>query len=45
MAEAAFTAARAEVSATLKLAVDAEPDDLLAADGYIFCVPESVRCP
>ena len=42
MAEAAFAAARAEVGSTLKLAVDAEPGDLLAADGYIFCAPENL---
>jgi len=42
MAEAALTAARKEVNATLKLATDAEPDDLLEADGYIFCAPENL---
>ncbi len=42
MAEAALTAARKEVNTTLKLAADAEPDDLLEADGYIFCAPENL---
>ena len=42
MAEAAFAAAREEVSSTLKSAADAGPDDLLAADGYIFCAPENL---
>ncbi|MCM2562981.1 flavodoxin family protein [Lutimaribacter sp. EGI FJ00015] len=42
MAEAAASAARDEVETTLKTAVEAEPDDLLQADGYIFCAPENL---
>ena len=42
MAEAAFAAAREEVTSTLKSAADAKPDDLMAADGYIFCAPENL---
>ena len=42
MAEAACAAAREEVNTTLKTATDAKPDDLLAADGYIFCAPENL---
>lgn len=42
MAEAAFYAARAEVNAVLKPADEAGPEDLLAADGYIFAAPENL---
>ncbi|MDE4174253.1 flavodoxin family protein [Phaeobacter sp. PT47_59] len=42
MAEAAAKAARAEISTTLKAAEGAEPEDLLAHDGYIFCAPENL---
>jgi len=42
MAEATYTAAREEVTSTLKTATDAKPDDLFAADGYIFCAPENL---
>jgi len=42
MAEAAHAAAQAECTATLKRAEDATPDDLLRADGYIFCAPENL---
>jgi multimeric flavodoxin WrbA len=41
MAEAA-AAARAETPTTLLHAGDAGPDDLLAADGYIFASPENL---
>jgi multimeric flavodoxin WrbA len=42
MAEAAASAARAEVKTILKPAQDAQPDDLLDAGGYIFCAPENL---
>ncbi|WP_425410970.1 flavodoxin family protein [Hyphococcus sp.] len=44
MAEAAAEAARAEggVETILKRADEAEPDDLLASDGYIFAAPENL---
>lgn len=42
MAEAAADAARAEVATVLKPAGDAGPEDLLRADGYIFCAPENL---
>lgn len=42
MAEAATAGAKAEVETTLKAASDAEPEDLLKADGYIFCAPENL---
>jgi multimeric flavodoxin WrbA len=42
MAEAALTAAQAEIEATLKTADETGPDDLLAADGYVFCAPENL---
>ncbi|APE43524.1 flavodoxin [Sulfitobacter alexandrii] len=42
MAEAAADAAREEIETTLLLAADAGPDDLLSADGYIFCAPENL---
>ena len=44
MAEAAAQAARGQegVAVHLKAAVDAGPDDLLAADGYLFACPENL---
>ncbi|MDR9484634.1 MAG: flavodoxin family protein [Sediminimonas sp.] len=42
MAEAAASAARSEANTTLKTADQAGPDDLLNADGYIFCAPENL---
>lgn len=42
MAEAAATAARQEAPTVLKKADEAGPDDLLQADGYIFCAPENL---
>lgn len=42
MAEAAADAAREETQTVLKPAYDAGPDDLLAADGYIFAAPENL---
>lgn len=42
MAEAAFEAARSECETVLKEAVNAGPDELLSADGYIFAAPENL---
>ncbi len=42
MAEAAAEAARNETETILKPADQAEPDDLLRADGYLFCAPENL---
>ena len=42
MAEAAHAAARGECATTLLTADAATPDDLLRADGYIFCAPENL---
>lgn len=44
MANAAAGAARAETDTEtiLKTAAEAGPDDLLKADGYIFCAPENL---
>lgn len=44
MAKAAFEAALSEdgCETILKRAEKAGPDDLLAADGYIFCAPENL---
>ncbi|WP_084398060.1 flavodoxin family protein [Henriciella aquimarina] len=44
MAKAAAEAARSEegTETILKWAEEAGPDDLLAADGYIFCAPENL---
>ena len=44
MAEAAAEAARAQEGVAVRLlrAVDAGPDDLLAADGYLFAAPENL---
>lgn len=42
MAEAAAEAAEGEAPTVLKPAAEAGPDDLLRADGYIFCAPENL---
>ncbi len=42
MAEAAAEAGRDEADIVLKTADQAGPEDLLAADGYIFCAPENL---
>ena len=42
MAMAAHEAACTETSATLLRARDAGPEDLLGAQGYIFCAPENL---
>ena len=44
MARAAAQAASGEASVTVTLlrAVDAKPDDVLSADGYIFATPENL---
>jgi multimeric flavodoxin WrbA len=42
MAEAATAAAREEATTILKTADQAGPDDLLEADGYLFCTPENL---
>lgn len=42
MAEAAAEAARQEAATELKTADRAGPEDLLQADGYIFCAPENL---
>lgn len=42
MAEAASEAAQGEVETIVKFADQARPDDLLQADGYIFCAPENL---
>jgi multimeric flavodoxin WrbA len=42
MARAAADAARAEADVVLKPADQAGPEDLLQADGYIFCAPENL---
>ncbi len=42
MAAAAAEAGRREGEVTLKEASKAGPDDVLAADGYIFCAPENL---
>ena len=42
MAEAAANAARSETETLLKRAEDAMPEDLLAADGFIFAAPENL---
>ena len=42
MAEAAFVGARAEAKTRLLAAGDAQPQDLLAAQGYIFACPENL---
>jgi multimeric flavodoxin WrbA len=44
MARSAYEAAQSEegCDTVLKRAEDAGPDELLAADGYIFCAPENL---
>ena len=42
MANAAYEAARQEVETQLKRAEDTRPDDLIAADGYLFAAPENL---
>ncbi len=42
MAAAAAEAGQDEAEIVLKFADQAGPDDLLAADGYIFCAPENL---
>ncbi len=42
MAKAAALAAQKETPTVLKTAREAGPDDLLRADGYIFCAPENL---
>ena len=42
MAEAAYAAAQAEGEARLVWAEEAMPEDVLAADGYLFCAPENL---
>ncbi len=42
MAEAAAAAGREEADVVLKFADQAGPEDLLSADGYIFCAPENL---
>jgi multimeric flavodoxin WrbA len=42
MARAAAAGASSEIAVTLLHAEDAGPDDLLAADGYLFACPENL---
>ena len=42
MAQAAANAAQDETETILKKAADAGPEDLLAADGFIFVAPENL---
>ncbi len=42
LAQAAASAAQSEISCNLIHASRAQPDDLLAADGYIFAAPENL---
>ncbi len=42
MAEAAASAAREETSTVLKTAAQAGAEDMLDADGYVFCAPENL---
>ena len=42
MAEAAAAAAEPEIPTVLRPAQEAGPEQLLAADGYIFCAPENL---
>ena len=42
MAQAAFEAAQGEMKTLLQKAEDTTPEDLLHADGYIFCAPENL---
>lgn len=42
MAETAYVAAQAECDAELISARDAQPEDMLGADGYLFVCPENL---
>lgn len=42
MAEAAAAGARQDIETILKPAADAGPEDVLAAQGYLFCGPENL---
>ena len=42
MAEAAYASARPETETVLQRAEETHPDDLLAADGYLFVAPENL---
>lgn len=42
MAQAAFDAAHSEADTRILRAAEAGPEDLLAADGYLFCAPENL---
>jgi multimeric flavodoxin WrbA len=42
MAEAAADAARLEANVVVRQAIDAQPEDLLQADGYLFAAPENL---
>ena len=42
MAEAAYAAAQQEVEVQLQRAEETGPEDMLAADGYIFAAPENL---
>ncbi len=42
MAQAAAAGAEGEATVTLLAAEQAGPDDLLRADGYLFCAPENL---
>ncbi|MFY0596791.1 MAG: flavodoxin family protein [Cognatishimia sp.] len=42
MAESVFEAAKDECETRLVKADDAQPSDLMNADGYIFCAPENL---
>ena len=42
MAEAAYASAQAEAETRLLRAEDAGPQDLIAADGYLFAAPENL---
>lgn len=42
MAQAATSGARDEISTRLMKAAEAGPDDVMHADGYIFCAPENL---
>ncbi|MEY8841831.1 flavodoxin domain-containing protein, partial [Cribrihabitans sp. XS_ASV171] len=42
MAEAAAEAARSEIETRLLRAEEAEPQDITAAQGFIFCAPENL---
>ncbi|MEQ6248941.1 NAD(P)H-dependent oxidoreductase [Sulfitobacter sp. HNIBRBA3233] len=42
MAQAAAEGAEGEVSTLLQTADETSPEDVLAADGYLFCAPENL---